>query len=397
MLLLIGLICDDTRSAVASKTADPEAKYEAAELALGDFLYHSPRLFGERAQKLGLTCDACHPEGLPGKAVFIDGLSDRPGNVDPKTSFFTAGSVSGPVVPINIPSLRGANHTAPYGRDGRINSLKIFIENVVIGEFGGSPQPLDRLRALTTYVASLDFLPNHEIEAAGELTAQASRAAKRGERLFNTIFAGLSGRSCASCHVPDQFFTDGRVYQRPIHADDPSASLAPYKTPTLLNITVTAPYFHDGRMAGINDVVSWYNRYFQLSLSDQDRTDLSEYVSAVGAVDKAPLPETARERFIRISRYLTLLVVGPAADDREIWTSVLQQVHDELTRASGQMVAQPVREKALERVSAISAAVAASAPLEKYRNEISDIFQNLMRLAVDWQDDQARSAPHQLQ
>jgi cytochrome c peroxidase len=363
-----------------------------ADLLLGDLLFHSPQLFGNKAQKLGLTCDTCHPGGFPEKSLFIRGLSDRPGNFDPKTSFFTTGSIHGrSIESINIPSLLGVNFTPPYGRDGRISSLKIFIENVVTGEFGGSPQTFDGLRALTAYVESLEFLPNRMLNKQGHLTKVASPAARRGELLFHKPFDGLENRSCADCHVPTKFFTDGKVHQRPRITDDPTASLGPYKTQTLLNISVTAPYFHDGRMAEIDDVVSWYDRYFQLGLSQEDRADLGAYLRAVGAVDNPPVAETDRQRFIRATKYLTLLTTGPASEDRQIWAWTLQQLGSVLQAHPGPPAARPAIDGALQNVDAVSAKLDALTPLNELRPIVDSLFQQLMSVAIDWPEQEVGS------
>jgi cytochrome c peroxidase len=51
--------------------------------------------------------------------------------------------------PVRIPTLRGIRYLAPYGRDGRIASLREFTRNVIVAEFGGAAMQRDRtLRSL---------------------------------------------------------------------------------------------------------------------------------------------------------------------------------------------------------------------------------------------------------
>lgn len=74
---------------------------------------------------------------------------------------------------------------------------------------------------------------------------------------------------CAACHNgPDYrdglFHRTGVAFQR---TDDGlqvisnnDADLKKFKTPTLLNVVETAPYFHDGSRATLGDVVRYYNQ-----------------------------------------------------------------------------------------------------------------------------------------
>ena len=55
-----------------------------------------------------------------------------------------------------------------------------------------------------------------------------------------------------------------------------------YKTPTLLNADFNAPYFHDGRYDSYDQVVTHFDRVFDLGLSPEDRHDLIAYLTAVG-------------------------------------------------------------------------------------------------------------------
>ena len=65
-----------------------------------------------------------------------------------------------------------------------------------------------------------------------------------------------------------------------------------FKTPTLRNIELTAPYMHDGSQATLEEVVDWYakgghpnaflsDKIKKLDLTDQDRADLVAYMRAL--------------------------------------------------------------------------------------------------------------------
>ena len=53
-------------------------------------------------------------------------------------------------------------------------------------------------------------------------------------------------------------------------------------TPTLLGIKYTAPYFHDGSQPSLQEVMKWFNEYFNLDLNKAETQDLTAYVETVG-------------------------------------------------------------------------------------------------------------------
>lgn len=243
-------------------------------VALGNMLFSAPGMLGGTARRAGISCESCHTSGAINHKFFIPGLSTHPGSVDVTTRLFNPEAADGLDNTIDIPSLRGIRFTAPYGHDGRFASLREFIRNVIVNEFNGpEPTPL-QLDALVAYMRQFAFLPNPKLTPFGWLTDQASAAAHRGQRLFRQPFETMGGRSCASCHTPDAYFTDGQQ-----HA---VGTGQPYETPTLLNINVTAPYFADGSAGTLADVIAHFNNHYDLGLSDQQRGDLLAYLQAIG-------------------------------------------------------------------------------------------------------------------
>ncbi|HEX6142463.1 MAG TPA: cytochrome c peroxidase [Geminicoccaceae bacterium] len=252
-------------------------------VAFGDMLFDSTEIMGEPARSLGLACSTCHNRSDINRRLFIPGITPKPGVIDVDGSFFNARFNDHRDDAVDIPSLRGIRFTAPYGRDGRFASLPDFTRNVIVNEFAGDePSPL-MLDALVAYMLEFDFLPAPFLDADGRLNETASDAARRGEALFNRPFAGMQGRSCASCHIPDSHFTDERPHA--IGSGEPgyaNALDAAYDTPTLLGIVHTAPYFHDGSIETLEEVVAWFDRRFELGLEERDREDLVAYLEAVG-------------------------------------------------------------------------------------------------------------------
>lgn len=252
-------------------------------IALGDMVFDSSYIFGEPARSLGLTCNTCHNKGTTNPNFFIPGLSHQPNSLDVSNSFFNALANNGHWDPLDIPDLRGLRFLAPYGRNGRFASLRNFTRNVIVNEFAGMEPDPEILDGLVAYLLEFDFLPNPSLNRDGSLTAKASVAAHRGERVFSRKFASMNNRSCASCHVPSARFIDRQVHD--IGSGAPSERDAidtAFDTPTLINIKYSAPYFHDGSLPTIRSVNEWFNRRYQLGLSRQELDDLTAYVETVG-------------------------------------------------------------------------------------------------------------------
>ena len=96
-----------------------------------------------------------------------------------------------------------------------------------------------------------------------------------------------------------------------------SADIASFKTPSLRNVLITAPYFHDGSQATLWDVVDHYHKgdgvqnpfldedIQPLALSERDIDDLVAFMAALTSADyrEQGLKELARQRTIsRTSR-----------------------------------------------------------------------------------------------
>ena len=118
-----------------------------------------------------------------------------------------------------------------------------------------------------------------------------SESAKRGKNLF------FDKARCNLCHMGTNF-SDEKFHNIGIGWDDSDTldlgryrvsknekDLGAFKTPTLREITKTAPYMHDGRFATLEDVIKHYNKggvknpfldnqVIPLNLSDSEIKDL---------------------------------------------------------------------------------------------------------------------------
>ncbi len=222
----------------------------------GRLLFRSPLILGERAARLGLSCDACHSGGHVNNQLFVAGLSDRPGNIDGAHRFFSAIADDGRLKPINIPSLRGIRWRAPYGHDGRFWSLARFTRSVIETEFAGPKPSAIMIDALVAYQIELEHgeQPPLSAEAGG------------GAALFQ--------RDCARCHIPSAGYLD-----RLSHDVGTGGRL---DTPTILGLSDTGPYFHDGSKADLAAVIDHFDRHFGLGYDAAARRAMLAFLNAVG-------------------------------------------------------------------------------------------------------------------
>ena len=131
-----------------------------------------------------------------------------------------------------------------------------------------------KLDALRQYQLSLEA-PR---PPAGSLDAA---AVERGR----TLFAGTA--RCASCHSGSRL-TDvgtGRLHAPSETGMDPRyaarTTQKAYRTTPLRGLLQHPPYFHDGSAATLEAVVAHYERVLALSLSEQQRRDLVEYLKSL--------------------------------------------------------------------------------------------------------------------
>ena len=287
---------DRPREVFRSESAGGHKSYM---VVLGDVAFSSPKLLGGVARQSGISCGTCHVNGASNSLFYIPGLSSRPGNFDTTSHVFNPKTDDSVLDPLAIPSLRGAHLLAPYGHDGRTNSLRDFVRNVVVNEFSGpepSPQVLD---ALVAYVDDIDFVPNPRLGAGGHLVGNVSRQEEHGEQLFNRPFPHDPALSCAGCHQPAEAFVDHRQH------DVGSGGL--FKTPTLRNANFNAPYFHDGRFDSYEQVVDHFNRTFSLGLSSHDEADLTAYLKAIGAGERGVTADDVPARIKECTDFATAL------------------------------------------------------------------------------------------
>lgn len=188
----------------------------------------------------------------------------------------------------------------------------------------GAISPLNISLALEQFLLTL-ISSNSRFDKAlrGELTLSAVE--KRGLELFVTEYdpsRKLYGADCFHCHggplFSDYRFTNNGLeesykdvgYMKVTHNPAHSGF---FKTPSLRNIEVTAPYMHDGRFATLEEVVEHYNSGIHqnpnldpniakhpiqgLSLSQDDKQALVHFLKCLTDIEslESSISRTGRE------------------------------------------------------------------------------------------------------
>lgn len=122
---------------------------------LGKLMFNSPGLLGEKATRLGVSCNSCHPAGHQNTQFFMPGLSAVPGEIDLTHAFWFEAGEDNQFNPLDIPSLQNVANTAPYGTRNIHPTLAGVTRHVIVDEFGGPDPDADTLSALIAYMSLL--------------------------------------------------------------------------------------------------------------------------------------------------------------------------------------------------------------------------------------------------
>ncbi len=138
--------------------------------------------------------------------------------------------------------------------------------------------------------------PNRNLGAdLPNLTAEENR----GRQLFMTG-RGQGGAGCAACHLPPTFSLAANSLSNGLDAGETRI----FKSSSLKNVGITAPYMHDGRFESLEQVVDFYDRGIrlgpaldnrlrqgngaqQLGLSPGDRAALVAFMKTLDDVELA--------------------------------------------------------------------------------------------------------------
>jgi len=256
-----------------------------------------------------------------GRRLFFDKRLSRDGSVscatchDPKRAFTDAEPLA-----VGIAGRKGARRTPSivnrgYGRsffwDGRVASLEEQVLKPVThpDEMDLTiPEALARLKSDPAYPplderAMADSLASYirTILAGGspyDRYVQGGRSALSADQVSGLkLFRGKAG--CANCHVGPNL-TDERFHNTGLPGEDPGRfavtkreeDRGAFKTPTLRELEVRAPYMHDGSLATIEDVIEHYDKGGKenpnldpemrpLKLTTREKADLRAFLRAL--------------------------------------------------------------------------------------------------------------------
>lgn len=301
-----------------------------AKIELGRQLYFDPRLSADST----VSCASCHnpTEGYTAHTTTGVGIRGQKGGRNSPVSFNRI--LSGPqfwdgrvdsleaqaVGPIQNPIEMGFTHEGVVKRLGEIPVYKKQFEKI-FGELSidrvgqaiaaferaivTAPSPYDyheQMRAFAGLDADdinedPDLAKRYAEAKAGVAAHPMSEEAKRGREIFFT-----EKGNCTACHVGANL-ADEKYHNIGIGMDKPEPDLGrfvvtkdpkdtgAFKTPTVRNVALTAPYMHDGSVATLEEVVEWYDKgghpnphlsdkIRPLKLTDQEQADLVAFMKA---------------------------------------------------------------------------------------------------------------------
>lgn len=321
-----------------------------AKIELGRQLYFDKRLSADST----VSCADCHhpDEGYARHTQFGVGIKGQEGGRNSPVSYnrilsdlqFWDGRAAtleeqaiGPIAnPIEMGNTHDAAVATVKGIEGyQLQFAKVFSDGVTIANIGKAiatferaivtgPSPYDYYEPVRTMQASfaeelkdLEALKQddpelHDLYLQRLKDSEAhpmSESARRGREIFFTQKGG-----CSACHV-NANLADERYHNLGIGMDKPEPDpgrfavtsddkdRGAFKTPTVRNVALTAPYMHDGSLKTLEEVVDWYAKgghpnphlsmnVRKLELTDQDKVDLVEFMKAC----TGPLPVVEQGR-----------------------------------------------------------------------------------------------------
>ena len=321
-----------------------------AKIELGRQLYFDRRLSADST----VSCADCHhpDEGFARHTQFGVGIDNQTGNRNSPVSYNRilsaaqfwdgrAGSLEDQAVgPIANPIEMGNTHPVAVetvtGIEGyRIQFERIFEDGVTIENIGRAIASFER--AIVTGPSPFDYHESFQRFARleEEDLAEIQEEEPRLYREYQTLLAAtkehpmsdsaVRGRelffskkvNCSACHVGANL-ADEKYHNLGVgmNVAEPDAGRhdvtkdqkdrGAFKTPTIRNVTLSAPYMHDGSMKTLEEVVEHYNKggtpnehlsdkIVKLNLNDQQKADLVEFMKACESefppIETSRLPE----------------------------------------------------------------------------------------------------------
>jgi cytochrome c peroxidase len=302
---------------------DPKNPSTPAKSELGRQLFEDTRLSGDES----LSCASCLPRemGYTEAVPFSEGAGGKPMPRHTPTLLNAAYyryinwdgkfANTAQLVPAVMANPRNMNMQDDAVLVARLESVAAYRAQFR-DVFGGHPTKQSVAQALDAYVRTLTT-PNSPFDryVAGNKRALTG-AQKRGLMLF------VGKADCTMCHRGPNL-SDDQFHALGIKGTDPGrftitgveADRNAFRTPTIRNVALTAPYMHDGSLSTLRDVIDFYDAgggnqtpksmlLRKLNLTEREKSDLVAFLkSLTGEVQKR---EPAR---------MTSVASGRAASD----------------------------------------------------------------------------------
>lgn len=301
---------------IAGDTWEPlptEVEVNREKMLLGRSLFHDTRLSGDNT----ISCATCH--------------SLSAGGAEPRA---TSTGIRGQIGPINSPTVLNSAFNFVQFWDGRAADLREQASGPVTNpvEMGAEwPEVLERLGKDEEYVASFqaiygdaEITEERVVDALAEYESflvtpsrfdqwlrgeddALNEEEKKGLRLFvetgcTTCHNGrnLGGNSYQRMGLVHNYFEErgGRITEADLgryNVTKDEADRHKFKVPTLRNVELTAPYFHDGSVRDLDEAVRSMGR-LQLGreLSDADTSSIVAFLrSLTGEIPAEAFPPGA--------------------------------------------------------------------------------------------------------
>lgn len=157
----------------------------------------------------------------------------------------------------STPTLWGVGTRQAISWAGTAPSLQANIRGIIVNRMKGAEPAPETLDALVAYVKSLTYPPNRFLKEDGTPSDAAPQAAKHGYQLF----IGKAG--CVTCHALPGY---DKKEVEDVGSD------GKFKVPSLRVVSQTAPYFHDGRFATLEEAVNFMWAYVQKAGTSEQLT-----------------------------------------------------------------------------------------------------------------------------
>jgi cytochrome c peroxidase len=227
----------------------PAAAPSPALVARGRELFNDVKLSADGKW----SCATCHPNN---------------GHTDNKTYVGVTVVRDGDPNGRSTPTMWGVTKRQTFSWAGTAPSLRANIRGIIVNRMKGPEPSAETLDALIAYLGSLDYPPNPNLKPDGTPSDAAPAAAKRGYELF------ITKAGCKACHLPPNYDKQGT---------EDIDSGGTFKVPSLRVVSQTAPYFHDGRYATLDQAVRAMWEYMQKAgttdkLTEAELNDLVEFM-----------------------------------------------------------------------------------------------------------------------